>query len=129
MTEEQRLVRAFHDRFLRDNRQTPALRDEGMLDLRVRLLEEETREFAEAARSRDLVEMADALADVLYVILGTANVLGIDLEPIFKEVHRSNMTKRSPGNTPAKAVKGEDWSPPDIRAELLRQGWKPNAPA
>ncbi len=126
MTKEQQLVRAFHERFLRDNQQTPALRDDALLGLRVRLLEEETREFAEAARSRDLVEVADALADVLYVILGTANVLGIDLEPIFKEVHRSNMTKQSPGDTPAKAIKGPDWSPPDIRGELLRQGWKPD---
>jgi len=125
MIEEQRLVRDFHERFLRDNRDTPGLPDDAMLELRCRLLEEEAREFTDAAGARDLVEMADALADVLYVILGTANVLGIDLEPVFKEVHRSNMTKQSPGKAPAKAVKGADWSPPDIRRELLKQGWKP----
>lgn len=125
MTEEQRLVRAFHERFFRDNRPTPGLPDGALLDLRTRLLAEETGEFAEAARSRDLVAMIDALADVLYVILGTANVLGVDLEPMFKEVHRSNMTKRPPCEVASKAIKGRDWSPPDIRGELLRQGWQP----
>jgi hypothetical protein len=60
-------------------------------------------------------------------LLVAANVLGIDLEPVLKEVHRSNMTKRPPGETAAKAIKGPDWSPPDIQGELMRQGWRPNA--
>jgi len=126
MTEEQRLVRIFHERYLNDNQDVPVLLDGAMLELRSRLLNEEAREFEEAARGRDLVGMADALADMLYVILGTANVFGIDLEPIVREVHRSNMTKSPPSGGRVKPVKGPDWSPPDIRGELLKQGWRPD---
>jgi predicted HAD superfamily Cof-like phosphohydrolase len=125
MTEEQRLVRMFHERYLRDNRDVPTLLDDATHQLRCRLLNEEAREFEEAAENRDLVEMADALADMVYVILGTANVLGIDLEPILREVHRSNMTKLPPSGGVRKPMKGPDYSPPDVRGELLKQGWRP----
>jgi predicted HAD superfamily Cof-like phosphohydrolase len=126
MTEEQRLARVFHEHFLRDNRDIPALLDDAKLRMRCFLLNEEAREFEDAARHHDLVEMVDALADVLYVILGTANVLGVDLEPIFREVHRSNMTKLPPPGGQGKPVKGPAWSPPDVRGELLKQGWRPD---
>ena len=126
MTEEQQLVRIFHEVYLRDNRDVPTLLDDATVEFRSRLLNEEAGEFETAARHRDLVEMADALADMLYVILGTASVFGIDLEPVFREVHRSNMTKLPPGGVRRKPVKGPDWSPPDIRGELLKQGWKPD---
>jgi predicted HAD superfamily Cof-like phosphohydrolase len=126
MTEEQQLVRIFHEVYLRDNRDTPTLLDDAMLAFRCRLLNEEAGEFEAAAQSRDLVEMTDALADMLYVILGTANVFGIDLEPVFREVHRSNMTKLPPSGERQKPVKGPEWSPPDMRGELLKQGWRPD---
>lgn len=124
MTPEQRMVRHFHEVFLGDCQTSPTVPDQANLETRSRLLAEETDEFIKAAQRRDLVAMVDALADVMYVILGTANVLGIDLEPVFAEVHRSNMTKSQPEGTDRKPTKGLHWSPPDILDQLRRQGWK-----
>ena len=59
----------------------------------VYLLEECEAEYLESVQDDDIVGIADALGDSLYVLLGTANAHGIDLEPIFEEIHRSNMTK------------------------------------
>jgi predicted HAD superfamily Cof-like phosphohydrolase len=123
MMKQQEMVRDFHDRFFADGRREPTIPGDELLALRSRLLSEEANEFAQAARARDLVGMADALADVLYVVLGTATVLGIDLEPVFAEVHRSNMTKERSQGRIGKAVKGSGYSPPDVRTVLQAQGW------
>lgn len=82
--------------------------------LRVQLhTEEGGGEFAEAAFRGDKVAMADALADLLYVTLGSASVFGINLEEVFREVHRSNMTKRF-GDDMRCRDKGEKFSPVDL---------------
>ncbi len=128
MTPEQQMTRDFHTRFLADNRTIPRLPKDDLVRTRCRLLTEETGEFVDAAAERDIVGMTDALADILYVVLGTANVMGIDLEPVFAEVHRSNMSKDTPGPGCGKPSKGVGFSPPDIRGELLRQGWEPGGP-
>lgn len=62
-------------------------------ELRVRLIAEEATEFVEACDREDLIEMADALADLLYVTYGAAIQFGIPLDSVVEEVHRSNMTK------------------------------------
>jgi predicted HAD superfamily Cof-like phosphohydrolase len=67
--------------------------DDATQTLRNRLIQEEFEEFQEAMQSKDLSAMAKELADLLYVVYGTAVSLGIDMEPVFKEVHRSNMSK------------------------------------
>jgi len=123
MTEQQRWVRQFHDRFLADARDRPGLPTDELLAVRVRLIDEEAAEFAAAARVRDLPAAVDALADLMYVVLGTAVVLGVDLDPIFAEVHRSNMTKERPTGKRRKPAKGAAYSPPDIGALLAKQGW------
>ncbi len=74
----------------------------------------------------DIVELADALADLDYVVEGTRIAFGIDCKPIADEVHRSNMskvggTRREDG----KWVKPDSYSPADVRGELEKQGWKP----
>lgn len=74
----------------------------------------------------DIAAMADALADLDYVIEGTRLEFGIDGAPIADEVHRANMTKlggkvREDG----KILKPEGWTPPDIEGELRKQGWVP----
>jgi len=69
----------------------------------------------------DLPDFVDALGDLLYVIMGTFVVLGVDPEPILAEIHRANMTKIPNGLN--KPTKPEDWTPPDIEGELRRQGW------
>ncbi len=114
-------VREFHeaaDLLIRDK---PGW-NEGELQLRMDLHQEEYLELLEAIGNRDLVETADALADLLYVLCGTALVLGIPLDAIFAEVHRSNMTKVADGlrRDDGKILKGPNFSPPDI-AGILRQ--------
>ena len=81
--------------------------------LRVQLHKEEGAEFAEAAWRGDKVAMADALGDLLYVVLGSANVFGIDLTPVFDEIHRSNMTKHF--NDDMRTRDKGEYSPADLK--------------
>lgn len=89
--------------------------------LRRDLLTEEVCELHDAVASRDMVAIADALADIVYVVVGTAVTYGVPLDDVLQEVHRSNMTK-DPGPT-GKAVKGPDYSPPDVFGVLSRYAW------
>lgn len=65
----------------------------GEQNLRLALIREELEELTKAFIDQDIVQVADAIADLLYVVLGTAVCCGINISPIFQEVHRSNMTK------------------------------------
>src|SRR5437763_1365271 len=93
MTEEQAKVREYHQRFgcTVNDRPTWAGADEHRV--RVALIEEELAELRNAGEARDLVEVADALADLLYAVYGAAVAYGIDLEPVFEEIHAANLTK------------------------------------
>ncbi len=98
--------------------------------LRQALIEEEVAELADAARAGDLVGVADALADIVYVAYGTAHVYGIDLDAVLDEVHASNMTKLGTDGRPVrradgKVLKGPGYRPPDIRAVLSRSAGTP----
>ncbi len=93
--------------------------------LRLALIQEEVGELAEAASAGDLIGVADALADIVYVAYGTAHVYGIDLDAVLDEVHASNMTKLGADGRPirradGKVLKGPDYRPPDIAAVLAR---------
>lgn len=81
---------------------------------RVRLIAEEFYELVHAMEEGNLIEVADALADLQYVISGCAVAYGIPLEAVFQEVHRSNMTKTPLGKN-SKGGKGEGYQPPDIK--------------
>jgi len=99
------------------------------VELRLALIEEEVGELAAAARADDLVGVADALADIVYVAYGTAHVYGIDLDAVLDEVHASNMTKLGADGRPirradGKVLKGPAYMPPNIADLLL-----PPAPA
>lgn len=112
-------VREFHEKFGVANRQTPGIPGGGINFLRKELIKEEFFEFLRAWNRDDLVEMADALADLTYVILGTALSYGIPLDPVFNEVHRSNMLKTGGATRPdGKILKPEGWQPPDIESIL-----------
>lgn len=89
--------------------------------LRLRLIAEEFGELATAIHTGDLVLIADALADLEYVVVGTAIAYGIPHERVFQEVHRSNMTKPAldQHNKGGKVVK-EGYSPANIR-DILHQ--------
>jgi len=93
--------------------------------LRYRLGKEELVEYLEACNNDDLVEITDALADQLYILLGTmvAHGMGDIIEDVFDEVHRSNMSKLGEDGKPiyredGKVLKGPNFSPPNIEQFL-----------
>ncbi len=90
-------------------------------DLRCSLIEEEAGEFRCAWEARDRVAMIDALCDLVYVTLGAAVEMGIELDEFFEEVHRANMTKvGGPIREDGKQLKPRDWRAPDIQAVYRR---------
>lgn len=98
----------------------------GLAQLRVDLLIEEVGEFADATADRDLVGIADALADIVYVAYGAAVTYGIDLDAALREVHRSNMSKLDEHGQPVyredgKVLKSVRYTPPDIASVLYFQ--------
>src|SRR5919205_1639448 len=100
--------------------------DRSLEALRISLLEEEVGELVAATRARDLVGIADALADITYVVYGTALTYGIDLDAVLGEVHRSNMSKLDHDGKPiiradGKVLKSGRYSPPDVTTVLQRQ--------
>jgi predicted HAD superfamily Cof-like phosphohydrolase len=121
--EEQRMVEEFHRRFHLRTEPIPTIPDEATRRLRVKLIQEEFDEVKEALARQDLAGLAKELADLLYVIYGTAVSCGIDMDPVFREVHRSNLTKvggyqRGDG----KWVKPTTYSPAQIAPILESQG-------
>ncbi|NLG43173.1 MAG: hypothetical protein GX547_08000 [Phycisphaerae bacterium] len=125
MSPEQRMVREFHEKYSAPVRSTPTLISPKDRLRRARLIFTEAAEFIEAADKEDLPEMVDALADLLVVVYGAALELGVDLEPVFAEVHRSNMSKNGGKDAGGKILKGPDFTPPDIIGELRKQGYRP----
>lgn len=93
MNGHQRKVLQFHNKFGLTVQSSPRIPCDKDIECRKNLINEEAREFNEASDARDLIAIADALADLLYVVYGAAITYGIDIEPVFDEVHRSNMTK------------------------------------
>ncbi len=119
-------VADFHRAYELPLRRTPTA-DVGPAQARLRqaLIEEEVAELASAQLRGDLVGIADALADIVYVAYGTAHVYGIDLDAVVDAVHVSNMTKLGADGRPVrradgKILKGPDYQPPDIVAVLHR---------
>jgi len=121
-------VSEFHCAFNLPVRETPGAEiDESLARLRIVLLEEEVDEFMAASEKRDLVGIADALADIVYVVYGTALTYGIDLNAVLHEVHRSNMSKLGSDGKPilrddGKVIKSGQYFRPDIAAVLSQQG-------
>ena len=100
--------------------ESPALAPDELIELRIKLLEEEVQEYAEAARTGDLVEVLDALADIGYILAGTIINHGMQhiYDHAFNEVHRSNMAKLVDGKVlrreDGKVMKPEGWQPPQL---------------
>lgn len=103
----------------------PVLADDRTALLRLELLDEELQELAVATGAGDIVEIADALTDILYVVYGTGHAYGIDLDACFQEVHRSNMSKFENGlpvkREDGKIMKGKDYFPPNLERVLILQ--------
>ncbi|HMU55953.1 MAG TPA: MazG nucleotide pyrophosphohydrolase domain-containing protein [Nitrospira sp.] len=93
MHDAQAMVEAFHRMFDIVTNPVPTAVGTATRQLRLRLIQEEFDELREALEGDDLPAVAKELADLLYVVYGTAVSYGIDMEPVFREVHRSNMSK------------------------------------
>jgi len=120
------MVRQFHDSFGISNAEGPTgdIGLDGAL-LRYRLMREENEEYLEAAKSGDLVEVADALGDMLYILCGTMLKHGLEdkIEAVFREIQDSNMSKLDENGKPiyredGKVMKSALYRKPDI-APLL----------
>lgn len=97
----------------------PTLRDQETRDLRIDLISEELEELDLALTNKDIVEVADALTDLLYVVYGAGHAFGIDLDECFTEVHESNMSKLGEDGKPiyredGKVLKGPNYFPPNL---------------
>lgn len=92
------------------------------IELRFNIIDEEYTEMLDARDARDLVELADGMADVIVTVLGTSIEYRIDLRPIMDEVNRTNLAKAgSPVRADGKILKPEGWKPPDVAGCLDRQ--------
>ena len=113
-------VEEFMTIFGQEVKTKPEFPSEKILDLRKKLIEEEYQELKDAIDDNDIIEVADALTDILVVTYGAGIAFGIDLDKCFEEVHRSNMSKLSDEGKPiyneyGKVMKGPNYSPPDIK--------------
>lgn len=115
-------VRLFHEAFgLGVNPRPTVSLSKETLTLRYKLMEEENEEYYEAAKEGDLVEVADALGDMLYILCGTILEHGMQhkIEEVFEEIQRSNMSKLGENGKPiyredGKVLKGPNYFKPDI---------------
>jgi len=121
MTDNIEKVAEFHTRFRIANNESPTLLTEDEAMLRFNLLKEENEEYLEACRSGNLVEIADALGDVLYIAFGTILRHGLQdhIQAVFDEIQRSNLSKLGPDGQPiyrvdGKVLKGPGYTPPNI---------------
>ena len=119
-------VKAFHKAFKLDYRETQKA-DLGFKknQLRFELMKEENEEYLEAANNNDLVEIADALGDMLYILCGTIIEHGVQykIEEVFDEIQRSNMSKLGKNGEPiyredGKVLKGPNYFKPNIKSIL-----------
>ena len=113
-------VKAFMNTYGQDVNENASFPDDTVVQLRVDLIEEELNELKEAIKNNDLVEVADALTDILYVTYGAGHSFGVDLDKCFDEVQRSNMSKLGEDGNPiynesGKVMKGPNYSAPDLK--------------
>jgi predicted HAD superfamily Cof-like phosphohydrolase len=117
------MVQEFHEAFSVPRHDTPTILDYKTEALRISLIAEEWEELDDALVDRDIVGIADALADLVYVLIGMADVMGIDFDAVFSEVHASNMSKLGVDGKPVfrddgKVLKGPNYFSPDIEGSL-----------
>ena len=86
-------VKKFMKTFGQEVLESPKFPNKKIIQLRINLIKEELNELEEAVENNDLLEVADALTDILYVTYGAGHAFGINLDKCFEEVQRSNMSK------------------------------------
>ena len=110
----------FMKTFGQEIKKKPSLSSDKINKLRLDLIQEELGELKAAMKNNDLLEVADALTDILYVTYGAGHAFGIDLDKCFEEVQRSNMSKLGKDGKPiynehGKVMKGPDYFKPDLK--------------
>ena len=119
-------VMDFMNNFKQEVKYNPEFPDEKVQKLRISLIEEELEELKEAIENKDVVGVADALTDILYVTYGAGAAFGIDLDKCFEEVHNSNMSKLDRDGRPiyredGKILKGPDYFEPNLE-KIVKNG-------
>jgi predicted HAD superfamily Cof-like phosphohydrolase len=119
-------VKEFMEKFGQEVRSSPELPDDDVLELRYELIKEELSELDTAMWQNNLIEVADALTDLLYVVYGAGLAFGIDLDKCFEEVHDSNMSKLGADGKPiyredGKILKGPNFREPDLKRVIDEQ--------
>ena len=114
-----RKVGTFMKTFGQEVKTKPSFSTEKINKLRIDLIKEELEELTDAMNNKDLLEVADALTDILYVTYGAGHAFGIDLDKCFDEVQNSNMSKLDENNKPiynetGKVMKGPNYFKPDL---------------
>ena len=112
-------VGTFMKTFGQEVKTKPSFSTDKINKLRLDLIKEELSELTEAMNNKDLLEVADALTDILYVTYGAGHAFGINLDKCFEEVQKSNMSKLGKDGKPiynkfGKVMKGPDYFKPDL---------------
>lgn len=125
MQEQIKKVKSFHEAFLQKNATEPSLVSEETFILRHKLMEEENNEYLEACWDGNIIGIADALGDKLYILCGTILQHGLQhkIEEVFNEIHSSNMSKLDADGKPifredGKILKSNRYFKPDIQKIL-----------
>ena len=113
-------VKKFMEIYGQEVKNKPDFPNDKIIKLRIDLIKEELSELIEAIKEKDIVEVADALTDILYVTYGAGHSWGIDLDKCFEEVQRSNMSKLDDEGKPiynekGKVMKGPNYSKPNLK--------------
>lgn len=119
------MVATFHKSFKVPVENSPVIPEKERCELRYKLIREELEEFRDAFEKGDLIEVADALTDLQYVLFGSVVEFGLQdkFVELFTEVQRSNMSKLDKNGNPifredGKVLKSDLWSPPDLKSIL-----------
>ena len=112
-------VGTFMKTFGQEVKTKPSFSTDKINKLRLDLIKEELQELTEAMNNKDLLEVADALTDILFVTYGAGHAFGIDLDKCFDEVQNSNMSKLDENGNPiyndsGKVMKGPNYFKPDL---------------
>ena len=113
-------VKNFMEIYGQEVKTKPSFPSEKIVQLRYDLIKEELDEFSVAIKDKDIVEVADALTDLLYVVYGAGHAFGVNLDKCFAEVQRSNMSKLGEDGNPiynenGKVMKGPNYSKPNLK--------------
>jgi|TARA_Y100000310_G_scaffold34433_1_gene32608 predicted HAD superfamily Cof-like phosphohydrolase len=120
-------VQKFMKAFGQEVKENPEWPDKRTVELRLNLIWEEMSELEDACYKdeKSLIEVADALSDILYVVYGAAHAFGINIDECFNEVHQSNMSKLDKEGKPiyrkdGKVIKGPNYWPPDLKKYIKK---------